>query len=356
MKKIILLLSLLLLNSLGLLMAQDDANFLAGEKSCELGSYKLATEHYSKYIKSFEPKLAAYLEKVKSYDTSSGAEQVSLFPGFSVRHDWAVGYYKRGMAYLNISEFVLAGKDFDMAIQIDSKYPEALLQKGLSVIGKGKNEACPYICRARLLSDTMKAAKKAYKENFCWMCGIEAYTKGKTEVDLRQYAEGLKNLNLAIFFCKDSGNYYAYRGIAYEGLGKIDSALADYSSAIKMDSTKFTGYYRRALTLESAKKFKEALADLNKVLSLNPKYADAYKHHAADCESLDMPEAALYDYQNLIKLKPSEGISWYKMGMRKKNMGEDACDYFQKAADLGYEDAQPLADDCQKAAARKALK
>jgi tetratricopeptide (TPR) repeat protein len=356
MKKIVLLLSLLILNSMSLLVAQDDVNFLAGERAYNAGSYKLATEYYNKYIKTFEAKLPDYLDKVKSYDTSTKFEQSSLFPDFSIKHEWAVVYYKKGMANLNNSEFVQAGKDFDLAIQIDSKYAEPYLQKGLLVKGKGKNEACPYICKARLLSDTMKAAKQAYRENFCWMCGIEYFTKGKTETDLRQFTEALQNLNKAILFCHDSGNYYAYRGIAYEGLGKLDSALADYSLAIKMDSTKYAGYYRRALTYEAAQKYKEAFADLTKVLILNPKFADAYKHQAADCENLGMNEAALYDYQQLIRLKPSEGISWYKLGLRKKNMGEDACDYFQKAVDLGCEDAQSYADECAKEAARKALK
>ncbi|HTB30733.1 MAG TPA: hypothetical protein VK808_01830 [Bacteroidia bacterium] len=356
MKKTVLLFLILGLNFPGLLKAQDDVNFLAGERAYNAGNYKLAADYYSRYIKTFEAKLPAYLSKVHSYDTSTGFEKTTLFPGYTINHEWAVGYYRLGMANLNNNEFAQAGKDFDVAIEIDSHYAEPLLQKGILNKGKGKNEACLYISKARWLSDTFKAAKVAYRDNFCWMCGIEYFVKGKTEVDLKQYAEGLQNLNMAITYCHDSGNYYAYRGIAYEGLGKPDSAIADYTLAIKIDSNKYVGYYRRALTYEQTQKYKEAFADLTRVLLINPKFADGYMHHAMDCENLGMPESALYDYQQLLHLKPSEGIAWYKIGLHKKQNGEEACDYFQKAVDLGCDDAQSLADECQKEAARKALK
>jgi tetratricopeptide (TPR) repeat protein len=356
MRKRLLLLTILALNFITVLKAQDDVNFLAGERAYNSGNYKLAVEYYSRYIKTFEGKMPEYLGKVHSYDTSTAYEKANLFPGYSINHEWAVGYYKLGMANLNFNDFVEAGKDFNVAIEIDANYAEPYLQKGLLSKGKGKNEACIYISKARTLSDTMKAAKVAYRDNFCWMCGIEYFVKGKTEVDLKEYAEGLQNLNMAITYCHDSGNYYAYRGIAYEGLGKLDSAIADYSLAIKIDSGSYVGYYRRALTYEQVQKYKESFADLTKVLLINPRFADAYMHQAMDCENLGMAEAALYDYQQLLHYKPSEGVAWYKIGLHKKQNGEEACDYFQKAVDLGNEDAQSYADECQKEAAKKALK
>ena len=356
MKKILLLFVVFALNFVGLLTAQDDADFLAGEKAYNAGKYSIAADNYSRYIKTFEDKVPAYLSKVHSYDTSNTYEKTALFPGFSINHDWAVGYYKRGMANLNNSDFVQAAKDFDMSIDIDAKYAPPYLQKGLLLKGKGKSVACIYISKAHALSDTMKDAKREYSDNFCWMCGLEYFSKGKTEVNLKQFTEALQNLNMAITYCPDSGNYYAYRGIAYEGLGKLDSAITDYSFAIKLDSNSSMGYYRRALTYEQAQKYKEAFNDLTKALAINPKFANAYLHQATDCENLDMASAALYDYQQLLRLKPSEGIAWYKIGLNMQKNGQDACSYFEKAADLGCDDAQSYADDCKKAEARKALK
>jgi len=356
MKKRLSLFLFFTLNFTGLLLAQNDVNFLAGEKAYNAGNYTIAESYYSRYIKNFSDDLPVYLSKVRSYDTSTTLEKVHLFPGFSFNHEWATGYFKRGMANLNNNEPTQAGRDFDMAIEIDAKYADPYLQKGLLLKGKDKNEACIYISKAHWLSDTMKAATNAYQDNFCWMCGMDYYIKGKTEVDLKQYTESLQNLNKAISFCPDSGNYYVSRGVAYEGLGKSDSALADYNFALKLDSNNYRAHYHRALAYEQLQNYKGSFDDLTKTLVINPKLANAYLHHAVACENLNMPEAALYDYQQLLHLNPSEGVAWYKIGLHRKQNGEDGCGYFQKAVDLGYEDAQSYVDECNKEAARKALK
>jgi len=356
MKKILLLLAVFTLNFAGLLKAQEDQNFLAGEKAYIAGNYKLAVDCYTRYIKTYEDNVPAYLSKCHSYDTSNAYERMTLFSGFTINSEWAVGYYKRGMANLKVSDFVQAGNDFDMSVKIDPKYAPPYYQKGLSVKGKDKNAACMYFSKALSLGDTMKPVKGEYRDNFCWMCGVDYFSKGKTEISSKQFGEALKNLNIAVAYCYDSATYYAYRGVAYEGLGKLDSAIADYTFAIKLDSTSYQGYYRRALTFEKAQKFKEAFNDLTKAILINPRFADAYLHQASDCENLSMADAALYDYQQVLRLKPSVGLAWFKVGLNKQQNGQDACSYFEKAADLGCDDAQSYADDCKKDAQKKAMK
>lgn len=356
MKKILIPFVFFTLNFAGVVMAQDDPNFLAGEKAYNSGDYAQAQQSYSAYIQTFADKLSGYLSKLPSYDTCTAYEREKLFPDFTTHPDWAVGYYKRGMCNLKNSDFVQAGKDFDVAIQIDANYGPPYFQKGLLLKSQGKNVTCIYFNKALSLGDTTQAVKDAYRDNFCWMCGMESFTKGKTEVALQQYSEGLKNLNMAIAYCHDSGNYYAYRGMAYEGLGKLDSAIADYSLAIKLDSNSYEGYYRRALTYEKAQQYKKAFNDLTKAILINPRFANAYLHQASDCENLNMADAALYDYQQVLRLKPSVGIAWYKIGLNRQQNGEDACSYFEKAADLGCADAQSYADQCKQEAERKSMK
>lgn len=357
MKKLLSLLVFFTLSCAGLIKAQDDENFQSGEKAYDAGKYKEAVDFYNQYIKTFEGQVPDYLKKKHSYDTSNIYERTMLFSDFKTNNQWAVGYYKTGMANLKNSDFVQAEKDFDMSIAIDPKYGPPYYQKGLSIKPRDKKEACIYFSKALSLGDTVKPVKAEYRDDFCWTCGAEYFTKGKSEDGLKNFPEALKNLNMAIAYCHDSGSYYAYRGIAYEGLGKLDSAISDYSMGIKLDSTKnYEGYYHRALTYEKAQKYKEAFNDLTKAILINSKFVDAFLHQAQDCENLSMPDAAYYDYQQVIKLKPSIGLAWYKVGLRKKDNGEDACSYFEKAADLGCDDAQSYADDCKKAAAKKALK
>ena len=82
-------------------------------------------------------------------------------------------------------------------------------------------------------------------------CGAEYFKTGKTDVDLKEYKEALSSLNMAVLICPDSANYLAYRGAAYNGMGRTDSALIDYSAALKLDSSSYITYYERALAYES---------------------------------------------------------------------------------------------------------
>jgi tetratricopeptide (TPR) repeat protein len=249
-----------------------------------------------------------------------------------------------------------ADKDFDMAIQIDAKFPDPYYQKGLLVKNENSDLSCKYINKALMLGDTSKAARQIYTTSFCSMTGISYAVKGKAEVMAKQYAEALKNFGVALSYCYDSASYYAYKGMAFEGLGKPDSALAEYTFAIHIDSNSYMGYYCRALTYEKAQKYEEAFKDLTRVLILNTKFAEAYIHHASDCENLNMADAALYDYQQVLHLKPNEGVAWFKIGLNRKENGLENCSYFEKALELGYDDAQPYVDDCKKEEARKNLK
>lgn len=356
MKKLLPLFVFFALNSTGLLMAQNDQNFLTAEQAYNMGKFDVAVSNYSKYIQTFEDNIPAYIAKKRVYDTCTPFEKANLFPGFSSHHDWAMAYYKRGMANMRNGGYVQAQKDFDASIQVDPKFPDPYFQRGLAMRESNKSQSCQYINKALMLGDTSKLAKQIYNSAFCWMNGIDYATKGKTEVQEKQFTVALKNFDIAISYCYDSASYYAYRGMAYEGLGKLDSALADYTTAISVDSNSYMGYYRRALTYEKDQKYKEAFDDLTRVLLLNPKSGEAYMHHAADCENLNMSEAALYDYQQLLRLKPNEGIAWYKIGLNRLQNGQEACSYFEKAEELGCDDAQSYAEDCKKKEARKALK
>lgn len=356
MKQAVSLFMLFVLGITGTVTAQSNENFMAGEQAFNVGNYIGAVDDYTKYIETFQDNIPAYVNKLRIYDTCTAFERASLFSGFVVHHDWALACYKRGLANINNRLPGPAEKDFDLAIQIDPKFADPYYQKGLLAKNDNKDQFCKYINKALMLGDTSQAARQMYLSSFCWMNGVNYAVKGKTEIITKQYAAALKNFNIAISYCYDSASYYAYRGMAYEGLDKPDSALDQYTFAIHIDSNSYLGYYCRALTYEKAQKYEEAFKDLTRVLILNPKFADAYIHHASDCENLNMADAALYDYQQIIKLKPNVGIAWYKIGLNRKENGLEACSYFEKAAELGCDDAQSYADECKKEAARKALK
>ena len=268
MKKSILLISSCLFLITLSLRAQNDVAMQTGEGALMGHNYTSAENNFTTYISSIAGKLPDYMKKKNMYDTCNGYQRNTLLKDFKINHTWALAFYERGIARIGMGTKDSASADFERAVKIDPNYAEAYYQAALIKKDKGdKTGTCIYIGRARLYSDTMKVAKNAYTDNFCWMCGYEYFKKGRDQMDLKEYKEALPNLNMAILISPDSANYYAYRGGAYNGLNNLDSAAADYSRAIRLDSNNFMAYYQRAISYEKKQRYQEAFNDLSIVQS-----------------------------------------------------------------------------------------
>jgi tetratricopeptide (TPR) repeat protein len=74
---------------------------------------------------------------------------------------------------------------------------------------------------------------------------------------------------------------YMQRGDAYLDAGFIDSAILDYTTAIRLAPSLVIGYYNRGNAYSAKDCLDEAIKDYNKALELNPKFAKAYHNRAA---------------------------------------------------------------------------
>lgn len=345
-----LLLTVLFIPFLCLSAHAQDASLQAGNSDLSSHNYKDAQTEFTKYINSFKANLDGYYKQQLGYDTSNTYMRTMHYASFKINHDWASGYYGLGMAVLGQGQKDDALQNFETAVKIDPTCANAYFQAGLLKKDKGdKTGSCIYIGKALSYNDTMKAAQDAYSNNFCWMCGLDYFKKGKTSLDLKEYADAVKNFRMATTICPDSGTYFSYLGMAYSGLNKNDSALDVLTTALKLDSTNYFVYYTRGVINQAAQKNNDAFNDLSKAIKLNPNALDAYIHRADVCEDMGNESSAAYDYQQIIRIKPSYGEAYYKIGLYRQKLGQDACSYFRKAADLGVDDAQPYVDDCNKA-------
>lgn len=349
MKKTILLLFAFTF-SLFTVHAQQDPSLEAGWAALKSHNYKGAQDAFTKYVNSFKDKVDAYLSTKQGYDTANAFYKQTKYSNFKINHDWASGYAGLGAASFNLGLKFDAIKDCETATKIDPT--NAVGYYYLGVIKKDAGDkmgACKCIGAALTYSDTMKVAKDAYQNYFCWESAQEYYKKGMTEVSIKEYPEALRDMRIACMMSSDSGNYYGYLGMAYQGVGKADSAVAAFAKAIKLNPNSYSAYYYRGLVEEDKQQYQEAFDDLSKAIKISPKSAEAYIHRANVCENLDKEAAAQYDYQQIIVFKPDYGQAYYKIALYRQKLGQDACDYFKKAADLGVDDAQSYVDDCKKA-------
>jgi tetratricopeptide (TPR) repeat protein len=68
---------------------------------------------------------------------------------------------------------------------------------------------------------------------------------------------------------------YSNRGLAYNGKGEYDKAIADYTQALRINPNYVNAYFNRGNAYYYKKDYARARADYEKVLQLNPNDAGA---------------------------------------------------------------------------------
>jgi tetratricopeptide (TPR) repeat protein len=112
-------------------------------------------------------------------------------------------------------------------------------------------------------------------------------------------------------------------------LKQYTTAAKKYSAAIRLDATKFIGYYKRALSNVQKSSSQSALDDLDKVLELKPDYLQALIQRGNVLAALGRFKDARTQYQQVLSLSPGHTLTAKKLGTLAK--GETAFTYMVQA-------------------------
>lgn len=84
------------------------------------------------------------------------------------------------------------------------------------------------------------------------------------------------NLEQKIYYCTksinkhpDKADAYFLRGTTYDSIEKMDSALIDYSSVIKLDSLSGEAFFRRGIVYQKMENYEKAIRDFDKSSALS---------------------------------------------------------------------------------------
>ena len=67
-----------------------------------------------------------------------------------------------------------------------------------------------------------------------------------------------------------SGEYYSWRGKAWQKMGEYDKAIKDCTRAIEVEPKDFSGYNRRGLVWVEQEKYDKAIDDYSRAIELAP--------------------------------------------------------------------------------------
>lgn len=200
------------------------------------------------------------------------------------------------------------------------------------------------------------------------------FNRANALMEINKYNEALNDYNQVISFNppKVIDAYYK-RGFAKKELGDYTGAIADFTKVLAMDSlygkawfgmatAKFLlndytgaigdytkeiqinpGFYDAYLMRGTARSdmgdVRGAIADFSQAIAVTPDIAEAWFNRANSWFKLNEPDSALADYTRVIGLNPPKvSQAYYFRGgaYLKKNMQQEACNDFKKAAELGY--------------------
>lgn len=328
----------------------------SGETKNKAGKYQEALADFEQAVKLNEAETQKYLKNLEQYNNLTDFEKASIENAelFEIRHDLAVPYYGRGMAYVGLGRKEEAMKDFEMAIKIDGKYGDALCERGLLKHAAGqKDEGCIDLRAGADLGSAK--AKDEYESKFCWNSSLNYAKEGLSKYRLKQYQAALTDFNLAVKLNPDSAINFLNRGLCYYGLGKFDKALEDYTKAAELEPSRPLFTYHKGMALYSQEKHQQAFDEFSKAIKMNVNYYEAYIYRAYACEGLGQAKSAIFDYGQAIRIKPGEGLAYYRSGLLKQEAGdsEGACNDFKKAAELGIEDAEGYVEACNDTTKKK---
>jgi tetratricopeptide (TPR) repeat protein len=125
--------------------------------------------------------------------------------------------------------------------------------------------------------------------------------------------------------------------------GKFNTAIKNYSEAIRIYPDYLDAYNSRGLTYYYKGEYGKAIDDLDEAIKLNPKYVEAYINRGLCHDHKGEYNKAIEDFEEAIKLKPSNTDAHNNRGLTYYHKGEykNAIDDFTKIIKLDnkYSDA-----------------
>lgn len=196
------------------------------------------------------------------------SHEIRLFPNTA-----DLAYNNRGSNYVKLGRYQEAISDYDMAVKINPKYPDAY------------------------------------------------YNRGKLCKELGDYQQAMKEYSIAIELNPKYVNAYNNRGNLYFELRDAPQAIRDYNTAIQLNPRNVDAYTNRGNMYNVMGDFQEAIANYSKAIGLNPRYTAAYSNRGFAYSNLKDQLRAVKDYSIAIELDPKNSIAYKLRGVSYGNMG-----------------------------------
>ncbi|WP_260446805.1 tetratricopeptide repeat-containing serine protease family protein [Nostoc sp. 2RC] len=155
------------------------------------------------------------------------------------------------------------------------------------------------------------------------------YIQAGDNYDKGDFKGAIANYTTAIKLNPKYLDAYNNRGLARYNLGDFQGAIDDFNQALKINSKDADAYNNRGLARSALGDKKSAIADYNRAIEINPNYLLAYNNRGIARNSLDDSKNAIADFNQALKINPNyaeayggRGISYYQLGDKQKAIAD----------------------------------
>jgi lipoprotein NlpI len=104
------------------------------------------------------------------------------------------------------------------------------------------------------------------------------------------------------------------RGSAYSDKGDLDRAIADYNEAIRLDPTSARAFNNRGFAYRAKGDLDRAIADYSEAIGIDPKDAAAFVNRGVAYRAKGDNDRAIADYSEAIRLNPKSVLAYFARG------------------------------------------
>jgi len=223
-----------------------------GNEEFRKGNYAKAIECYT-YATEMDPKNPVYFTNRSMCYFKMGEYQKSLrdaLKSISLDSNWVKGYYRAGMAEIQLGMLKEAVKHLSEAAAMDPSMP---------AYQEAADDA------KRKFYATLSPAEIIKTE------GNELYKSGQIEKAIEKYTQALEKVDLSDEKGRQiAADIYSNRAMCYQQRWASDKVVEDATKAIELNPNHAKAYCRRAQAYENLEKYKKALEDYETALRIEP--------------------------------------------------------------------------------------
>lgn len=217
------------------------------------------------------------------------------------------GYTRRVTSYIHNAKYPLAVADADAAARLDPDNEEVHHLRGLAFRAMGDHRSA--------LADFDRVLRiRRDPKHF--------YERGRTYELQNDPARALADYDTAIELDSSSPLYYRTRGTLLIRQGRVDSAIADFTAALGLGDEVGQVYVDRAEAWIEKGRFDNALADCDQALECDPRLVSAYLTRGkAHAQQGDYARAEP-DFAEAVALAPRNATAYRMRAQASMSQGE----------------------------------